>query len=85
MKYQTFHLTVPSGTELDQVVQLFNANGMLVDDTCTVTSRGREVVIWLPSEDLRRQKLDEKPGFFMGTQPTKEQQEEYDRLYNTRA
>jgi hypothetical protein len=80
-KYSTFYLTVPPGTDMDQVVSLFNLNGMLVDDLCSASTAGRELVVWVPSESLNGQDVADHVGFFWGKQPNKELQDQYEKIY----
>lgn len=59
-------LWVPSDPALfDAMVEMFQANGAEVDDTCTVSVYGKLITVWFPLRDVYELELSEKMGSFL--------------------
>lgn len=67
-EWSIFYLTIPHA-HVDTIREVLNANGLYMDDTCSSTSKGHEVIVWVPGDRLEVGHMDEKAGEFWGAQP----------------
>lgn len=64
--YSKFYLTVPYTIDIEQIVKMFVANDIKVDDLCTAHHFGRDIAIWINDDDLQPARLSEHVGEFWG-------------------